>query len=101
MVDQQLARLAALGDAPAEQHLAHGGGVGQAKQHDIGLGAQLGGGRHGPGAQIDQWLALSDERFHTTRRYPAASRASTHRQAHQADPGEGNGWQIGHETAPW
>jgi len=59
MVDQQLAGLAALGDPPlAEQHLAHGGGVGQAKQHDIGLGAQLGGGRHGPGAKIDQRLAF-------------------------------------------
>ena len=97
MVDQQLAGLAALGDAPlAEQHLAHGGGIGQAQQHDVGLGTELGGGRHGPGAKFDQRLALVGRAVPDDQLITCGEQAATHRQAHQTDTGEGESWQIGH-----
>ncbi|MNZ87125.1 hypothetical protein D3C78_1059750 [compost metagenome] len=101
-IHQQLAGPGALDDAAlAEHHLAHHAGIGQAEHDDIRLGAELGGRLHAAGALLQQRRALLRGTVPDGQRKAGGQQAAGHRQAHQADAGEGDGRQGGaHAETP-
>ncbi|MNN60348.1 hypothetical protein D3C81_1755210 [compost metagenome] len=101
-VHQQLTRQALLDDAAgAEHHLAHRRGVGQAEHDDVGLAAQVAGADHHLRAGIHQRLALGRVAIPHAEGKTGGQQAAAHRQAHQADTGEGKRRQGRHGELQW